>query len=403
MWRNSQPKWVLAIAFFLFSIVAKNDMALGQTKSKIDLSRMQRDLEIMEGVLNKLIAPSATMFGPWGIKTRGLYFEGYGVVFQTDYGGYQIRILSSGNTIRRLKKTEKKLLELKSHLKGGTPAPSGTETELEENEEALSVAEQIQALKAQIVEFLANYADAIGQLVDSDRITVLINLDNGSWSFPFINRYQQTDEEQISILEATAKKSDLMAYRRGEISEDTFEKRVIFNERPQNEARAKNLDIMANIMDTALSKKYLKEFGVEGNTHAVYLEGLGALFFIKGDLNRSAFVPEIQIYIDEYLEKQEVKTIRKGREQRSKKQIRELLTTFQNTLLEVVGDYSHTLRTLKPTDYVVVSVDLDHGLSHRESIPSRFVMRVQKKALDSFNRGNIKLSELRERVRFVEY
>lgn len=399
MLRNSPPIWVLAIASILFMIVAKNDIAFAQSKSKVNLSRMQRDLEIMEGVLNKLIAPSASMFGPWSIKTRGLYFEGYGVVFQTDYGGYQVHILSSDNTVRRLKKTEKKLLELKSHLKGKVPAPSGTERELEENEDGL----RIEALKGQIVEFLVNYADAIGQLEDSDRITVLVNLDNGSWYFPLPIIKHQIDEEQISIVEATAKKSDLIACRRGEISEDKFKKRVIFNERPQNEAMAKNLDIMANIMETALSKKYSKDFGVEGNTRAVYLVDLGALFFMKGDLNRGAFVPEIQIYLDEDLEKQEIKTIQKGREQRSEKQIREALNTFQNTLLEVVGDYSHTLRTLKLTEYVVVSVDLEPSWSHRESIPSRFVMRVQKKELDNFNRSNIKLSELRKRVKFFEY
>ena len=402
MLKNSHLPRVFMICFILITIFITNHFSFAQAKSKINWTRMQRDLEIMEGVLNKLISPPKNMFGPWNIKTRALYFDDYGVVFQVDYGGYQIYAVKAYKMATDIRNAEQ-LLEVHTHLKGDAPVLMETESESEEDQEEPTIAARIKHLKKQILEFLGNYADAIGQLKDSDCITVLVNLGNDHWYYPLMDRHQMTNKEQVSILEATAKKSDLSAYRRGDISENEFSQRVVFNQRPQNEAMTKNLDIMANIIDTALSKKYYKEFGSEGKTRGIYLEGLGVLFFMKANLSHKAFVPEIQVYFEEYLKTPDVKTIRKGREKKSQMKIRELLDEFESALLEVVGDYSHTLSTLKPTDYVVVSVDPNDGWGYRESIPSRFIMKVQKKELDNFNRGSMKLTELRKRVNFLEY
>lgn len=378
-------------------------LSLAQTSRNINWTRMQRDLDIMESVLNKLLKPSSFEWGLWRSKTQGVYFEGYGVVFQVDYGGNQMYVLSTSKLEQSLRQAEDKLLELESRPKAEDVVVVKAKDELEEMESKTSMAERLENLKEQLIEFLGSYADAIGQLDDADRITVLVNQDKDKLFNVFPEPVQRTGQHQTSMLEASVKKSDIVAFRRGRINENTFRKRVTFRERSEEDGMKKNLDIMAEIMEKALSKKYHKEFGAENMSRGVHLEGLGVLYFMKAVLNQKMLGSPIHFYVDEYLKGQEVRIIRNEREQKSKKKLRQVLDEFKNALTEVVGDYGHTLRSLKPTEYVVVAVDFNDLWSIGNYEPNRFIMKVQKKDLDEYNRGDLKLAEFRKKVEFLEY
>ena len=112
----------------------------------IDSQRMQRDIRIMEGVLGNLHhdAPDPTYSSP-----RGLYLDGYGVLFFTE-GSWPGQ--KHGISVAWDEKGVK-FLELKSG------DPSSYEKSLTESHDLLA-------------EFLGNYAGIIGQLDPDDRITV---------------------------------------------------------------------------------------------------------------------------------------------------------------------------------------------------------------------------------------
>ena len=113
----------------------------------IDPQRMQRDIRIMEGVLGNLYhdAPDPTHF-----SSRGLYLDGYGVLFfiQGSWPGKEHPSISVAWDEKGVK-----FLELKSG------DPSSYEKSLAESHDLLA-------------EFLGNYAGIIGQLDPDDRITV---------------------------------------------------------------------------------------------------------------------------------------------------------------------------------------------------------------------------------------
>lgn len=373
-------------------------LSLAQNPRNINWPRMQRDLDIMESVLNKLLKPSPLEWGLWKSKTQGVYLEGYGVVFQVDYSSHQMYVLSTG-----LRQAEKKFLELQSRLKGEDVLVLNTKENSEERESETFMAERLENLKEQLTEFLGNYADAIGQLDNTDRITVLVAFGRDNFFSTFPEQGQRDAQKQISLLEATVTKSNIIDFRRGRINDNEFRKRVTFRERNQDDDVKRNLDIMAEIMETALSKKYHNDFGAENLSQGIHLEGLGVLFFMKGILNHSVVASPIDFYVDEYLKSQEVKIVRKEREEKSMKMLRELLDEFKTVLVEVVGDYGHTLRSLKPTDYVVITVDFDDFWSLGDYGLNHFVMKAQKRDLDKYNRGEIKLAEFRKKVEFLEY
>jgi hypothetical protein len=410
MQRKFSFRGLLGLAAMLALLCVTMPLSFAQSSSNINWTRMQRDLDIMESVLNKLLTPSSPAWGLWGGKTRGVYFEGYGVVFQVNYGGHQLYVLSDRKLSESLQQVEKKLRQVEKKLSEVNPRQESEDVlvlrsidNLEEAESETDMAERLENLKEQLTEFFGNYADAIGQLKDSDRITVLVNLGNDH-TFniaPLLS--QRITSNQISLLEATVKKSDIIEFRRGRINENEFRTRVSFSERSQNSNAKKSLDIMAEIMEKALSRKYHNDFGAENISRGIRLEGLGVLFFMKGVLDDKMLKSPINFYLDKYLGGQEVKIIKKDREQKSKKRLHELLDGFKNALVEVVGDYGHTLRSLQPTEYVVVAVDFNAFWSPTDDQPNRFIMKVQKKHLDQYNRGDIELAEFRNKVKFLEY
>ncbi len=113
----------------------------------IDPQRMQRDIRIMEGVLGNLYhdAPDPTYSSP-----RGLYLDGYGVLFFTE-GSWPAQEFPGIGVVWDAKGVER--LELKSS------AP-------------VSDAKSLAEIHDLLAEFLGNYAGTIGQLDPDDRITI---------------------------------------------------------------------------------------------------------------------------------------------------------------------------------------------------------------------------------------
>ena len=117
--------------------------------AEVNPQRMQRDIRIMEGVLGNLYhdhdAPDPTY-----LSSRGLYLDGYGVLFfiQGSWPGKEYPSIAVAWDEKGVKFVE---------LKSGDP--SSYEKSLAESHNLLA-------------EFLGNYAGIIGQLDPDDRITV---------------------------------------------------------------------------------------------------------------------------------------------------------------------------------------------------------------------------------------
>ncbi len=391
----------LVFAIIIALLFMKPSSSFAQTSGKINWNRMQRDLDIMENILDKLIAPSHFAISFGRNQTLGVYFEGYGVVFQVNSNDNRLFYLSHDKNIA----IAKELIELKARTVHEDEEKNVVTviTEPDEKASQAGLTERIKELKDSLTEFLGDYSDAIGQLKETDRVTVLVNLGNDE-EFVLAGGYNTKDNEKaISMLEVTVPKSNIIEYRRGRINKSEFRQRVAFHERAQDDKMRKNLDIMANIMNTALNKKYNRNFSAEGKTKGIYLKGLGVLFFMKGNLEENGFRTPIHIYVDEYRKGEEVAISRKDREQKSKKKVREALDEYKKALVEVVGDYGHTLRTLKPAESVVVAVNFNKVWNYREEVPNRFILKVRKQDLDTYSRGNLNLADFRKKVEFIEY
>ncbi|MFQ5676461.1 MAG: hypothetical protein ACE5G1_11230 [bacterium] len=378
------------------------DSGLGQ--STINWRRMQRDLDIMEGVLNKLLAGESRM---WGSNARGVYFDGYGVIFQIDEFNQGLDLQVAVETVQDLDRVKEDTKPRLNKSEEGVVVVDSRRERVKTYKLARS--KRIATLKDRCTEFLGNYADAIGQLQPTDKITVLINLNGrGSAFYTIVGANAIHTTDQPSVLEVSAPKSAIMAYRNGSIDSKAFASRLVLNENKTDQHMQQNIDIMAQIMDTALGRKYHEDFSVRDN-RGIYIKGLGALFFLRGDIHagREAWAPAV---LENYLKGQEVSVSVRPTKTSTKKP-EEVLENFKSALVEIVADYGHTLRTLKANEHVVAIVDFDSWplrlpvgeSASRSALPNRLIMKVAKDVLDKYGKGEIKLAALQKKIVFQEY
>lgn len=383
--------------------------AFAQTSKSINWERMRRDLDIMESVLSKMLFRSSVEWGPAGDHVNGVYFEGYGVVFQVEYHSLRIYAL----TDKELKKSLHELHEVVPEELGEdayilapeppepapepeTPIPGRVTQVIETNSE-----KRLERLKTQVTEFLADYTDAIGQLDAGDRVTVVMDLtDSDHFQIVSDAVVRKRKSKDVSLLEISALKSDVVEHRRGKMTLEDFRKRIAVNERGNDEGMARNMDIMASIIETALSRRHHEDYYLVGKSRGVYLKGLGSLFFMNAELNLGTFyVPE-----GEFGESKDVVRVRVQKGQnKTKKNPDDLLRGFEDSLVELVGDYGHTLHTIAPDEQVVAAVNFNNYWGISEDAPKRFILKVKKQDLDSYNRGSIKLAEFKQRVKIQQY
>ena len=418
--KNKLLMRLLFCQIFLMSIMLFSISSFAQS-SKINWDRMNRDLEIMQGVLDNLLAPSKPMLAFSNGGARGLYFGGYGVVFQIDLGGARLMDvvrLRMGNEFELAKELSEQAKASARALEGKPisvpPVPDegpvivDATTGLVLTKGDLTAGKRIELLEERAIEFLRDYADAIGQIKPADRITILTNFEYTFGVFAVYLGRAKSEEESPSGLKITAKKSDIVNFRKGKIDEKTFRNRVTFHKRLDSKQKNRNIDIMANILNTALNRKHRGEFRMDGKNRGIYLDGLGALFFIRGYLLGERDVITYEYYLGKYLKEQEemqasrVKTTTKSK--KPEERIKESIKGFKDELVELVGDYGHTLRTLKPTEYVVVNINFkDNWRAHFLESPQQVILKVRKQDLDRYDRGELTLAALRKKVEIQEY
>jgi len=381
--------------FFFFSFLPLR----AQVSAPLDTSRMERDLGIMNVVLDRLVFKTSGPFARLGgAATKGIYLPDYGVIFLLPNPSGAFTIYSVSGNARRLEEELAQQRRVKSTSRAKPGEGSGVAYEYR--------TENQRDFKTPLVEFFAKYADAIGQLDDSERIAVYRS-GGGNNMFYSLSVSGQTvarnsTETGAEDVLAVARKADIVALRRGKLKADDFTNRLIFKN-VETETANSEIDIMARIIDTALQGRTREQTLQTNNSRGIYLDGFGAIFFTNATFGHDAHVNvwkaiEEQRALEEGLQRR-VLDLQKAAEQR-----RENWTTqykkFKQQLSEVMADYGHTLRQLKPQDNIVITADLDNT---PEEGPGYLVCRVKKQHVDAFNARRLSREQLLKMISYTEY
>ena len=414
---KSHHVFAIATAFCMF-------LPALPVKAEIDRERMRQDLDIMEGILQNLHAQATPEFAKINRKNPvgGIYIEDYGVLFLIE----ERSTVGIPDVVRNwfFEKHEAEAEELQME-------------DLLNQVVSLSSEKRL-VLQDRLADFLGTYADAIRQLQEEDRVTILvrhkslsrIGVSRGQLDFfwkshPFPNeelnrlqaklerlpadsldarkdklqaiRLRQLDAELSQPLysEVTTKKSDIVAYRREQIDEAEFRKRVVSRDHRPDASTTKRIGVMAAILDKTL-KVNDQPVPDYNRTMGIYMEGLGALFFVK---ERSGYLVDYRRAMSKKLSSTFGLRTQGGRANVDV-QLRDWLKV---DLVEVLGDYGHTVRTVKPDEYIVVEVRFLAGLRSNRLKQRGLVLKVKKRDVDAYTRKDLDLEAFREKVDIQEY
>ncbi|SHF79228.1 hypothetical protein SAMN05443144_11375 [Fodinibius roseus] len=406
----------------IFILIAGIQSAGGQS-SEIDENRMNRDLRIMENVLQELFKTGGTIRGryggPFGFgnnhNIRGTYLPGYGVIFTIPEArpGFMALGGANGN-------------DFSFYFEYG------------DGEKGEKVTEE--SITERIIEFLQDYGAVIGQLSDKEKVMVIYNTAASSDRFDFDNfrlagededKEQEKRRQDIPTISVAAAKSDLQAYRSGDASPGQLRERLEISTGGVNDDSQMDLKVMANILETTLKESVDEgtgSFRISGSLDYLMLDNFGALFFgnaiSAGGLSSAISSLNLSnidsISVQPRKKKGGVRITTKSGEQRfygssdmlegwkkrqeqRHKQMEEHYRAFVSRLKESLVDYGRTLRSIDSDQYILLSVALNSRLGPHGNLPERIDMQVKKSMLEAMERGDLDREDTIDQIQVREY
>lgn len=360
-------------------------------QTNIDANRMNRDINIMENILQEIFKVrlegkgSTLHFAPYSSFSigsshdiRGTYLPGYGIIFT-------IPGRSSGFMV----------------LSGDADTESYSYSFQYSDDESSGKEVTEESVTNRIKEFLMDYGSTIGQLSNDDRIMVIYNTRNHNRDFViYSGSRQNSDKKQLPTISVVAKKSDLQAYRSGRISESELNDRLSVSTVEADAKEQLDLKVMANIFETALKEQEGKSFRIRGSVNYLNLDNFGALFFFDARYASSSgsyFLEAPQITGFSFREEEERARVEvqsviedrlretKEKQQETEEEIKKSYETFISNIKEYLVDYGRTLSSVTSDQHIMISATISSSV---EEIPERVDIQVKKSVLEAMDRGS---------------
>jgi hypothetical protein len=381
----------------LFGVIACTPL-YGQD---IDRERMQRDLNIMESVLNEMFqstwenrANNVQIFRLGnGEHVQGIYIEDYGVLF----------------TVR-----------------GGTPSIITFLNSEDREKKSLSENSNNQVTKEDIIKrithFLGNYGSTIGQLGSNEKVTIMftdkVNRHSPVYTLLSDKRGDinvNPNTNPLPTILVTAKVSDLQAYRKDQFDEAEFSNRLNVLTIEEDENKYRDLKVMAKILETSFEDNEDNSFGIRGSVNYTYINDLGALFYLDASYGSGLFglniaVSKIRKELQNFTKSESLsvsfddeETSLSSSNANDKKLTKELNAAYDDfisTLKETVVDYGRTLKSVKSDEQVYVSISLS---TVGDDLPERVDLQIKKSALDAYDKGKMSREQAMQQITVQEY
>jgi len=383
-----------------------------------DQKRMDRDLRIMEGVIDKLLSEGSEHHLDG--RTKGLYIQDYGIVFHSEKGEplledkYSYRIFMGPKTVNKIKKSTKENGEDELKHLGIVLQSDGDEASAEiiENEEKLKgidelsdeelkqkEQEALEKIKKQLFSFYKNYVPAIRQLKQDDHIAVLIDFDE--W---------HSIQSESTYLTSWTTMKDVQNFRNHQLTESQLKEKIHFQTGQPESDITTDIGIMLEIFDRGLDGQNRFD---HMNKSGVYLNNFGALFFM--DIPHLYFLrrgsdKSVMIIAEEYAKKSITYHFEGGKKKDIHKEVLETdrakdVEKIKDNVFDLLASYGHTLR-MPENEWIVLNLNLGENYFLWQPVEkelSHMLIQIRKKDLDDYNAANQSLDSLWKKAIFKKY
>lgn len=369
-------------------------------QSDIDTGRMNRDINIMENILDELFDTSmqtdgstvrvgtGSFFRFGGSDIRGTYLPNYGIIFTIPGGPPPFLALRSGDS------------------------DFSYQFRYDSENDGREITRE--AVINRMTEFLREYASTIGQLGNDQKVMVLYRPENRPRIVRFLDSddNEDSDMKTIPTISTAASVSNLKAYRAGKLSNEDFHDRLDINV-IEKDSEPKDIRVMTNILKTAFKNSESGPFRIVGDVEYLQLKDFGALFSFDVRPSGSGILPpppprinipdvkreKGKISVEVRRMEREDSTMSKNREER-KKEIEKAYETFISDLKEYIVDYGRTLHSVSSDQHILFAVQIRTNFG---DIPERINMQIQKSVLESVDSGNMSRDQAMNRIEIREY
>jgi hypothetical protein len=428
---NKQLKWYgMFLAVVVVITASVPAPAEARQDAGIDKDLMKRDLEIMESVLDRLLAPASEgtiRFS--GSSASALYLPGFGVLIESAPGfrvqGVNFQFLQSGDSLHGNAVIERDRRREAGATSGAAASARATPHDVDADD-----------LLDKITGFLKNYAGLINQLKPTDRVAVIYN-NRGQIFLPGL-RNRDEAESRLQSMSVVATFSDLDSYRRGNLNDQAFGRRLVVRKVMSDDDPRTDLEIFGRILETGLKTDDRESISLRGNVSHFYVDGAGAVFNLQAGMsargvfsvanmeNLAAQLQEQGRRIEQQAEQlrqqaREIEVMARnfpadsinfGRQLNlvnarlealypDPEKLQEEFELFERNLKSYMIDYGRTLSTLKTGESMYVSVSIS-GL-RRSSLPGRMIYKIDKDAIERFDRRNISREQAINMIGKIEY
>ena len=346
--------------------------------AKDNMATISRNIDIMEGILNKLIFDGKSP-SRYEKKTKGTYLEGYGIIFNIAYGSLG-RNFVIVNTLKDDKETDskKELVETDALVN----------LFVDGRERRTDPKKAMETLKENLNTFFSDYAGAIKELDNNQRVTVVVDF-NGTDNIFYVYGRTEKDSEKspaVNRLIASAMVNNI--------------RKVTFSAETEQKEENRDLSILADIFDSALkSHSRLHTVRFSGDSRSMYFPGFGAVFMANANF------PSRTLTAGLYSQLAYARTEKKKDEQDTskdeKKSDEELLEELKSDIIDILGRYGASLRTVPESEHVLITVDLS-GSFGSES-PSKMLIKAKMADIKRFNREQLSFSNFKNLIQFKKY
>jgi hypothetical protein len=405
-------------------------LTYGQNAS-VDRDRMERDIDIMEKVLNELFKNSTAANRSRSIHissdrgAQGSYVPGYGVLFIAP--AYSVRMSSafaytssstSSVTVIRpapnpVAGREPEPAEGQARVKNKPDKDKSAKGEAAPGKDARTVKSRtdsvLQAHNALITgnmrEFLVNYADAIGQLTPNERVMVVYN-ENARSGHSYSSGCGDCGPESMPRISAEVKREDLASYRAGKLNRKDLESRIRINQDNQSKENFAEYKVFAGILQSLYPVSQEVSYKVNNISYHL-LPSFGVIYLVDMNLRHEGSTV-VRVRSGETFSSSTSSggnvtssVTTKTQADSALNRVKEnAFVQFKKDIKETMLDYGRTLRNLSPDQVILLSVALP--VCKGCNVPERANVSVKRSVLEAYESNKMSRQQALEAISIGE-
>ncbi len=341
---------------FVFTLLT----AVATKAQKVDLARMDRDIEVAENALQTLIKQqfvSQRMFFP--LEIEGSYQDGFGVTFRLppDYTTPMAISFSGDND---------NIVILDGNAAGGgvwqyTGRDRQDRARVEIQEDAIRLKEKAKTANRRVnldsmrndynlkvieaaKNFIIDYNELLSQLAHNERIMIT---NQGDQPRQWVNRYFTSPKR--SHISVDAQKSDLQLYKQGKLTRDQLLAKITVVNTESVDSPEPDLELLSSIFNRLYRSDLSKTYFTDNSIYYERLKNFGAVYYMKV---YSSNQKDMLKYSMPTLKLDDLDQATRD------KKVKELYPIFEKELKENLVEYGRTVKSLNDDEHLVFNIKL---------------------------------------------